>query len=132
MDVDPLYPTVPTHAFTTRRPSERRRAASGRSRRAAARCAASSTSKGEFSEFHGGRSGNGPPLFCPLWGGERTILPLGGGGPCEAWWWGTRGVSCPICVARLRPCPSTPLRVVPLPRPGRTGHHRSVAGVGPH
>src|SRR3546814_20516963 len=35
-----------------------------------------------------------------LWGGERTILPLGGGGPCEAWWWGTRGVSCPTCVAR--------------------------------
>src|SRR3546814_4961353 len=53
---------------------------------------------------------------CRLWGGERTILPLGGGGPCEAWWWGMRGVSCPICVARLRPCPSTTLRVVPLPR----------------
>src|SRR3546814_2939309 len=30
---------------------------------------------------------------------------FGGGGPCEAWWRGTRGVSCPLCVTRLRPCP---------------------------
>src|SRR3546814_901347 len=52
---------------------------------------------------------------------RRTILPLGGGGPCEAWGRGTRGVSCPIHVARLRPCPSTTLRVVPLPVPGRIG-----------
>src|SRR3546814_5295812 len=22
--------------------------------------------------------------------------PFGGGGPCEAWWRGTRGVSCPL------------------------------------
>src|SRR3546814_6577197 len=64
-----------------------------------------------------------------LWGGERTILPLGGGGPCEAWWWGTRGVSCPICVARLRPCPSTTLRVVPPPVPGRTGNYRSKPAI---
>src|SRR3546814_6562557 len=33
--------------------------------------------------------------------------PTGGGGPCEAWWRGTRGVSCPLYVTRLRPCPST-------------------------
>src|SRR3546814_13753838 len=66
---------------------------------------------------------------CRLWGGERTILPLGGGGPCEAWWWGMRGVSCPICVARLRPCPPTTLRVVPLPVPGRTGNHRSLSDL---
>src|SRR3546814_13470189 len=48
----------------------------------------------------------------------RSSSPLRGGGPCEAWWRGTRGVSCPIYVARLRPCPSTTLRVVPLPVPG--------------
>src|SRR3546814_6778844 len=33
--------------------------------------------------------------------------PTGGGGPCEAWWRGTRGVSRLICVALFRPCPST-------------------------
>src|SRR3546814_16465886 len=54
----------------------------------------------------------------------RSSSPLRGGGPCEAWWRGTRGVSCPIYVARLRPCPSPTLRVVPLPVPGRLkGRH---------
>src|SRR3546814_8192749 len=58
-----------------------------------------------------------------------TLFRSGGGGPCEAWWWGTRGVSCPICVARLRPCPSTTLRVVPPPVPGRTGNYRSKPAI---
>src|SRR3546814_16685211 len=40
-------------------------------------------------------------------GGSCRSSPLGGGGPCEEWWRGTRGVSCPSHVARLRPCPST-------------------------
>src|SRR3546814_7458558 len=56
-------------------------------------------------------------------GGERTILPLGGGGPCEAWWRGTRDVSYPICVARLRPWPPPTLRVVPPPVPGGISRH---------
>src|SRR3546814_17131940 len=50
--------------------------------------------------------------------GSGRSSPLGGGGPCEAWWRGTRGVSCPIYVARLRPCPPTTPPVVPLPVPG--------------
>src|SRR3546814_7714112 len=43
---------------------------------------------------------------CLVWGGFQTILPLGGRGPCEAWWRGTRGVSCALSVTRLRPCRS--------------------------
>src|SRR3546814_13971826 len=44
--------------------------------------------------------------------------------PVEAWLRSTRGVSCPIYVALLRPCPATTLRVVPLPVPGRIkGRH---------
>src|SRR3546814_17229139 len=39
--------------------------------------------------------------------GRCRSSPFGGGGPCEAWWRGTRGVSCPLYVTRLRPCPST-------------------------
>src|SRR3546814_19467634 len=44
--------------------------------------------------------------------------PTGGGGPCEAWWRGTRGVSCPLYVTRLRPCPSTTFGGPP-PRSGK-------------
>ena len=43
--------------------------------------------------------------------GHRESSPHGGGGPCEAWWRGTIGIT--------RPCPSTTLRVVLLPVPGR-------------
>src|SRR3546814_3512042 len=42
--------------------------------------------------------------------------PTGGGGPCEAWWRGTRGVSCPLYVTPLRPLPSTTIGGPP-PRP---------------
>src|SRR3546814_13212420 len=55
--------------------------------------------------------------------------PLGGGGPCEAWWRGTRGVSCPICVARLRPCPPTTPRGVPLPEPGGAAQQLAAAVI---
>ncbi len=66
---------------------------------------------------------------------RRRSSPERGGGPCEAWWRGTGGLSCrrgsgprawlqeqnhsftPRCVKRL--CPSTTLRVVPLPPWGR-------------
>src|SRR3546814_1658932 len=41
------------------------------------------------------------------WSSDVCSSDLGGGGPCEAWWKGTRGVSCPLYVTRLRPCPST-------------------------
>src|SRR3546814_18031037 len=33
--------------------------------------------------------------------GRCRSSPFGGGGPCEAWWRGTRGVSCPLYVPRL-------------------------------
>src|SRR3546814_7319873 len=39
--------------------------------------------------------------------GRCRSSPFGGGGPCEAWWRGTRGVSCPLYVTRLRACPPT-------------------------
>src|SRR3546814_6082472 len=49
--------------------------------------------------------------------GRCRSSPFGGGGPCEAWWRGTRGVSCPLYVTRLRPCPSTTFGCAP-PRSG--------------
>src|SRR3546814_2083133 len=64
---------------------------------------------------------------CLIWGGFQTILPLGGGGPCEAWWRGTRAVSCPIHVARLRPCPPTTFGGSP-PRAGEARHLYAVSG----
>src|SRR3546814_10192445 len=64
---------------------------------------------------------------CLVWGGFQTILPLGGGGPCEAWWRGTRGVSCALSVTRLRPCPSTPFGCPPPP----AGGERPLPGQSP-
>src|SRR3546814_8889878 len=60
--------------------------------------------------------------------GSGRSSPTGGGGPCEAWWRGTRGVSCPLYVTRLRPCPSTTFCGPPprswedRPPPAETGH----------
>src|SRR3546814_14935031 len=49
--------------------------------------------------------------------GRCRSSPFGGGGPCEAWWRGTRGVSCPLYVTRPRPCPPTTF-CRPPPRSG--------------
>src|SRR3546814_14549721 len=60
--------------------------------------------------------------------GRCRSSPFGGGGPCEAWWRGTRGVYYPLYVTRLRPCPSPPFGGTPPPSGEGTalsvgGHH---------
>src|SRR3546814_12249717 len=51
----------------------------------------------------------GPLADVPNGVGSCRSSPTGGGGPCEAWWRGTRGVSCPLYVTRPRPYPPTTL-----------------------
>ena len=74
-----------------------------------------------------GKGGHGPLFFgtpeSPIWGGERTLMILPGTG---------RGTMRSMVEGQVRSsaaydllCPSTALRVVPLPRWGRIGYFRS-------
>src|SRR3546814_1032688 len=54
-----------------------------------------------------GRCWRADPAISAFGVGSCRSSPTGGGGPCEAWWKGTGGVSCPLYVTRPRPCPST-------------------------
>jgi hypothetical protein len=47
--------------------------------------------------------------------------PTGGGGPAAGWWRGTCPVADPREAGTIGLCPSTMLRMVPLPVPGRIG-----------
>ena len=50
--------------------------------------------------------------------GEPQAWPLGHSGTTK-WWRGTCRVTLPRDVRKTRPCPSTILRMAPLPVPGR-------------
>ena len=49
----------------------------------------------------------------------QTNPPRNGEGDQRSWWRGTLGRALPLILAPCRTCPSTPLRAVPLPVPGR-------------